>query len=140
MREGIKGVLHMNKYVKILAQFLFVIILDVLVVGWIHIESEKWEGIKAAAAAEAAIPEVQIDARSGFEIDPQTKFIMGNGFPAIRRECVKCHPTQMVRSFRADRAGWLDAIRWMQAEKGLKNFSEKTEDTILTYLETYYGK
>ena len=60
----------MNKFVKILAQFLFVILLDVLVIGWIYIESEKWEGIKAAAAAEAAIPEVQIDARSGFEIDP----------------------------------------------------------------------
>ena len=130
----------MNKYVLILLQILFVIILDGLVVGWIYIESEKWKEIQAAEAAEASKPEVLIDARSGLELDPTTRLIMGDGYPTIKKECVKCHPTQIIRSFRADRTGWLEAIKWMQKEKGLVTFNEQTEATILTYLETYYGK
>lgn len=130
----------MNSFVRVGLQFLFVIVLDAAVVGWIYIESEKWKSIQAAAAEAAAEPETLIDARTGLAIDPQTRLIMGDGYPTIKRECVKCHPTQIIRSFRSDRAGWLDAIRWMQAEKGLKKFSDKTENTILTYLESYYGK
>jgi hypothetical protein len=129
----------MNKFLVFMAQVFFVLILDGLVVGWIYIESEKWKEIQGHAAAEAAEPEVLIDSKSGLELDSATRLVMGDGYPTIKKECVNCHPTQIIRTFRSDRAGWLDAIRWMQAEKGLKTFNEKTENTILTYLETYYG-
>ena len=130
----------MNTFLCVVAQIAFVVILDALVVGLIYYEAEQWKVIQANAKAEAAKPVTMIDPRTGLELHHRTRLIMGDGYPVVERECAQCHPTQIIRSFRADRAEWLDAIRWMQAEKGLKTFDSKTEDTILTYLENYYGK
>lgn len=41
----------MNSSLKVFLQLLFVIVLDIIVVGWIYIESEKWKSIQAAAKA-----------------------------------------------------------------------------------------
>ena len=130
----------MNAFLRVLGQFAFVIVLDVLVVGLIYYEAEQWKVMQANAKAEAAKPVAMFDPRTGLELNNRTRLIMGDGYPVVERECAQCHPTQIIRSYRANRAEWLDAIRWMQAEKGLKKFDEKTEDTILTYLESYYGK
>ena len=130
----------MNTFLRVVAQIAFVVVLDALVVGLIYYESEQWKVIQANAKAEATKPVTMIDPRTGLELHHRTRLIMGDGYPVVERECAQCHPTQIIRSFRADRAEWLDAIRWMQAEKGLKTFDSKTEDTILTYLENYYGK
>ncbi len=130
----------MNTFLRVVAQIAFVVVLDALVVGLIYYESEQWKVIQANAKAEASKPVTLIDPRTGLELNHRTRLIMGDGYPVVERECAQCHPTQIIRSFRADRAEWLDAIRWMQTEKGLKTFNKRTEDTILTYLENYYGK
>jgi len=130
----------MNSLRRIIGYVAFVLILDGLVIGLIYYEAEKWKIIKANAKADAEKPVTMYDAKTGIELNHRTRLIMGAGYPVVERECAQCHPTQIIRSYRADRAEWLDAIRWMQEEKGLKKFDQKTEDTILTYLETYYGK
>lgn len=130
----------MNTFLRVLGQIAFVIILDVLVVGLIYYEAERSKTALANARAEAAKPVAMFDPKTGLELNQRTRLIMGDGYPVVERECAQCHPTQIIRSYRANRAEWLDAIRWMQAEKGLKKFDKKTEDTILTYLENYYGR
>ncbi len=130
----------MNSFLRVLGQFAFVIILDVLVVGLIYYEAERSKVAQANARAEAAKPVTMFDPRTGLELNPRTRLIMGDGYPVVERECAQCHPTQIIRSYRANREEWLDAIRWMQAEKGLKKFDNQTEETILTYLENYYGR
>ncbi len=130
----------MNTFLRVLGQIAFVIVLDAMVIGLIYYESVQWQVMQANAKAEAAKPVTMFDPRTGLELHHRTRLIMGDGYPVVERECAQCHPTQIIRSFRADRAEWLDAIQWMQAEKGLKTFDKKTEETILTYLETYYGK
>lgn len=130
----------MNPFLRVLGQFAFVIILDVLVVGLIYYEAERSKVAQANARAEAAKPVTMFDPRTGLELNQRTRLIMGDGYPVVERECAQCHPTQIIRSYRANREEWLDAIRWMQAEKGLKKFDNQTEETILTYLENYYGR
>lgn len=130
----------MNRFMRVLGQIAFVIVLDAVVIGVIYYEAERSKVALADARAEAARPVVMFDPRTGLELNPRTRLIMGDGYPVVERECAQCHPTQIIRSYRANREEWLDAIRWMQEEKGLKTFDTKTEDTILTYLENYYGK
>lgn len=130
----------MKKVFRVVAQFTFVIVLDVMVIGVIYYASERKETAQAVAKVNNAKPATMIDPKSGLELNPRTKLIMGKGYPVVERECAQCHPTQIIRSYRANREQWLDAIRWMQAEKGLKTFDKKTEETIVTYLVTYYGK
>jgi len=130
----------MNSFLRVLGQFAFVIVLDAMVVGLIYYEAERSKVAQAAAKAEAEKPVTMFDPRTGLELNHRTRLIMGDGYPVVERECAQCHPTQIIRSYRANREEWLDAIRWMQAEKGLKKFDKKTEETILTYLENYYGR
>ena len=130
----------MNSFLRVLGQFAFVIILDVLVVGLIYYEAERSKVAQANARAEAAKPVTMFDPRTGLELNHRTRLIMGDGYPVVERECAQCHPTQIIRSYRANREEWLDAIRWMQGGKGLKKIDNKTEETILTYLENYYGR
>ncbi|MBM3264544.1 MAG: hypothetical protein FJY97_14110 [candidate division Zixibacteria bacterium] len=120
--------------------FLFTIVLDLLVIGLIYVKAEQRKTLEEAAKEKADQAVIQKDPRTGLGIDPKTRLVMGEGYDVIKVECVKCHPTQIIRSFRADRNGWLDALRWMQREKGLKTFDASTEETLLTYLTTYYGK
>ena len=130
----------MNSFLRVLGQFAFVIILDVLVVGLIYYEAERSKVAQANARAEAAKPVTMFDPRTGLELNHRTRLIMGDGYPVVERECAQCHPTQIIRSYRRTARSGSDAIRWMQAEKGLKKFDSKTEETILTYLENYYGR
>ncbi len=130
----------MKTFLRVLGQFAFVIVLDAMVVGLIYYEAERSKVAQAAAKAEAEKPVTMFDPRTGLELNHRTRLIMGDGYPVVERECAQCHPTQIIRLYRANREEWLDAIRWMQAEKGLKKFDKKTEETILTYLENYYGR
>ncbi len=97
---------------------------------------------QAMAKIHAAPPELEVltDPVTGLEIDPLTNMIMGDGYNTIKKECVRCHPTTLITTYRADTAGWTEAIRWMQAEKGLPEYTPETEATILNYLSAYYGK
>tara|TARA_B100001750_G_scaffold211949_1_gene193490 strand:+ start:1497 stop:1910 length:414 start_codon:yes stop_codon:yes gene_type:complete len=135
-----KQELKLNKLFRIFAQFTFVIVLDAMVIAIIYQAAEEKKITQAIAKEELAKPVVMIDPKTGLTLNPRTKLIMGKGYPVVERECAQCHPTQIIRSYRANRTQWLDAIRWMQAEKGLKSFDRKTEETILTYLVTYYGR
>jgi len=56
----------------------------------------------------------------------------------VRQTCVACHSLKLVTQNRADKAGWLAMIRWMQEKQGLWPLGEN-EDKILVYLSTYYG-
>ena len=130
----------MTKTLRICGQFAFVIILDLLVIGYIFLASEQKKAFDANAKSAEIIPAKLFDPRTGLEINRRTRLIVGEGYAVVEKECAQCHPTQIIRSYRANRSDWLDAIRWMQAEKGLKKFDKKTEDIILTDLENYYGK
>lgn len=125
---------------KSLSYVLTVIVPAILLVFYIHHVAEVRELAMAAAEAREPVPEYKVDPVTGLQIDPMTNFIMGDGFEVMKNNCVRCHPTTIVTTFRADRDGWLGTIRWMQAEKGLQTFDEKTEGAILDYLATYYGK
>jgi len=56
----------------------------------------------------------------------------------VSQTCIACHSLKLVTQNRANKAGWLAMIRWMQAEQGLWPLGEN-EDKILEYLSTYYG-
>lgn len=118
---------------------LFVIVLDLLVIGAIYVTAEQRSAAEEAANQDADQSAFLKDPTPGIPIDPKTQLIMGDGFSVVRVECVKCHPTQIIRSFHADRSRWTDTIRWMQREKGLRRFEPAIEESIVTYLTTYYG-
>lgn len=70
---------------------------------------------------------------------PPVELIKGPGVDVVKRNCTRCHPVNIIAQTRKDRAGWLESIRWLQQEKGLRRFDQKTEETILDYLSTYYA-
>ena len=119
---------------------LFVIVLDLLVIAVIYVKAEQRSAAAGATGTEGGQLVLLKDPETGIAIDPKTRLIMGEGFSLVKVECVKCHPTQIIRSFHADRNGWTDAIRWMQRDKGLRLFEPDTEEKLLTYLTTFYGK
>lgn len=126
--------------IKTVLHVFAVIIPAALLIFYIHTVAEMRAEAMASFVPEETEPEYEIDARTGLPIDSSTKLVMGEGYSAIKANCVKCHPTQIISSFRATRDGWLDAIRWMQKEKGLQDFTPETEEAILKYLSMYYGK
>ncbi len=119
---------------------LFVIVLDLLVIAVIYLKAEQQSAATGATGTQGEKQILLKDPETGIAIDPKTRLIMGEGFEIVKAECVECHPTQIIRSFNADRAGWTDTLRWMQRDKGLKKFEPDVEEVILTYLTTYYGK
>ena len=72
------------------------------------------------------------------EKDPETGFIIADGFPIVKANCTACHSAKLVIQNRMSRETWLATIRWMQETQGLWEFPPKTEETILDYLSTYY--
>lgn len=130
----------MNKVGSTIGYLAAIILPAIVLVYYIHIVAEAKE--VALASARAKVPEVKTltDPSTGLPVDPVTNMIMGDGYPIVKKECVRCHPTTLIITYRADKKGWTDTIRWMQAEKGLPIFKPETEEVILTYLTSYYGK
>lgn len=73
------------------------------------------------------------------EKDPNTGFIIAEGWETVRNNCVACHSANLVTQNSGSRNYWLNLIRWMQATQNLWQFDAATEKTILDYLSTHYG-
>ncbi len=72
------------------------------------------------------------------KIDKDSGLIVAPGMDIVKTNCTVCHSAKFITLQKGDRDTWLSMIRWMQDSQGLWKFDEKTEDTILTYLETNY--
>jgi len=72
-------------------------------------------------------------------IDEQTGLIVAPGFEQVKKICTVCHSSMLITQNKADRDGWLELIRWMQAKQGLQELEPDIENKILDYLATYYG-
>lgn len=73
------------------------------------------------------------------EVDKETGLIMDDNFPIVKKNCTICHSAKLILQNRADREGWSETIRWMQAEQGLRQFEPETEKRILDYLAEHYA-
>jgi cytochrome c5 len=73
------------------------------------------------------------------ETDKETGLIIATGFEQVKETCTVCHSPMLITQNKADRDGWLEMIRWMQAKQGLKQLDADTENAILDYLATNYG-
>jgi hypothetical protein len=72
------------------------------------------------------------------EVDPDTGLVIAPGYEQVRAQCTICHSARLVTQNRANRAGWLQMIRWMQESQGLWPLGD-AEPLILDYLEQNYG-
>jgi len=72
------------------------------------------------------------------ELDKDSGLIIAEGMQTVKTNCTVCHSAKFITLQKGDRETWLSMIRWMQETQGLWEFDAKTEDTILTYLETNY--
>jgi len=73
------------------------------------------------------------------EIDKETGLVIATGFEQVKKTCTGCHSPMLITQNKADRDGWLEMIRWMQAKQGLWQLDADTENAILDYLATNYG-
>lgn len=71
-------------------------------------------------------------------LDKDTGLIVADGMEIVKANCTACHSAKFITLQKGDRETWLSMIRWMQDSQGLWEFDPKTEDIILTYLETNY--
>ncbi len=130
----------MNKAGNLAGYLALIILPAIVLVYYIHTVALAKDEAMAIVRAREPVVETLTDPRTGLPVDPLTNMIMGDGYPTIKKECVRCHPTTLITTYRSDRKGWTDTIRWMQSEKGLPIFKPETEEVILTYLTSYYGK
>lgn len=72
------------------------------------------------------------------DTDPDTRLVIAEGYELVKAQCTVCHSARLVVQNRADRAGWLQMIRWMQETQGLWPLGD-SEPVILDYLATHYG-
>ena len=73
------------------------------------------------------------------EVDQETGLIIAPGFEQVKKTCTVCHSAMLITQNKADRDGWLEMIRWMQAKQGLWQLDADTENAILDYLAINYG-
>lgn len=85
--------------------------------------------LPAALAAAAEAP----------ERDPDTGLVVGPGWEDVRANCGGCHSYSVVTNARANRAAWLDMIRWMQRTQNLWDIPAPAETRILDYLASNYA-
>ena len=70
--------------------------------------------------------------------DEETGLVIAPGFAQVKTTCTVCHSPKLITQNRADRDGWLEMIRWMQAKQGLQELEPELENAILDYLSTHY--
>jgi len=73
------------------------------------------------------------------EIDKETGLVISQGFEHVKKTCTVCHSPMLITQNKADRDGWLEMIRWMQAKQGLWPLEPDVENAILDYLAANYG-
>lgn len=74
------------------------------------------------------------------QTDKETGLIVAPGFEEVKKTCTVCHSPMLITQNKADRDGWLEMIRWMQKNKGLRQLEPELEKAILDYLSTNYGQ
>ena len=67
-------------------------------------------------------------------------FPKGNGRELVVANCTACHSDKLVRQNRSNEEGWRELIHWMQKKQGLWPLDPQTENVIVGYLATYYGR
>lgn len=72
-------------------------------------------------------------------IDKETGLVVAPGFAEVKTTCTTCHSPMLITQNKADRDGWLEMIRWMQAKQGLRQLEPELEKAILDYLAAHYG-
>ena len=82
---------------------------------------------------------VPIAKQAGSNFDA-SNFASGEGRELVVANCTACHSDKLVRQNRSDRQGWRELIRWMQKKQGLWPLDPQTEDVIVGYLATHYGR
>lgn len=95
-------------------------------------------GLMALCLA-ASLPATAQEQEDRPEKDPETGFVMADGWETVRANCTSCHSAMLVTQNRGSRAHWKSLIRWMQDTQGLWELPEEDEATILDYLAEYYG-
>ncbi|PWJ59577.1 hypothetical protein CLV98_102411 [Dyadobacter jejuensis] len=70
--------------------------------------------------------------------DAESGLYMDENLHIVKAMCSNCHATTIISQNKFTREGWLEKIRWMQANHNLWELGE-TEPVILDYLEKYYG-
>ncbi|MGK0545018.1 hypothetical protein ACSEE7_05865 [Halomonas cupida] len=93
----------------------------------------------AAAQDDGPATSAVASADEGPGIDPDSGFVMGEGWQTVKGNCTVCHSAALVTQNRGSRDHWAYLIDWMQETQGLWQFNPEMEDTILDYLSTYYG-
>ena len=74
-----------------------------------------------------------------YDIDKESGLIIDKGWEIVEGNCAVCHGMELVTIQRADRATWLELIRWMQDGQGLWEFDPDTENEMLDYLAKHYA-
>lgn len=69
--------------------------------------------------------------------DKVTGLIVDKGLDLVTANCTGYHSSKLITQFHADRAGWLEKIRWMQQKQKLWALGE-AEPVILDYLAKNY--
>ena len=69
-----------------------------------------------------------------------SSFASGKGRDLVVANCTACHSDKLVMQNRSDRQGWRELIRWMQKKQGLWPLDPQTENIIVDYLATHYGR
>ena len=92
----------------------------------------QWELVKdeVLAKEEEAKIENGIHKITGLIADTHYKLVIQN--------CTSCHSAKLITQNRAERTGWENMIRWMQAEQKLWDLGEN-EAKILDYLAKNYA-
>jgi hypothetical protein len=57
----------------------------------------------------------------------------------VQANCTVCHSAKLVSQNRLSRAGWEQAIAWMQATQGLWPLTPDIKEPILDYLVANFG-
>lgn len=98
----------------------------------IAVKQKQWELIKdeVLAKEEAAKIENGVHTKTGLIADTHYKLVIQN--------CTSCHSAKLITQNRAERTGWKNMIRWMQAEQKLWDLGEN-ESKILDYLAKNYA-
>lgn len=102
-----------------------------------------WQGRPPARRPAAKRPVAKVSPKaatqrdSTLRLDRATGLVVAPGFELVKANCTACHSSKIILQTRADRAGWLEKIRWMQAKQKLWDLGEM-EAPILDYLAKHY--
>lgn len=75
--------------------------------------------------------------RDSVKTDPNTGFIIADGYELVTAHCTGCHSSKLVTQYRGNKQDWLNKIRWMQQKQKLWDLGE-SEPVILDYLAKNY--